>query len=262
MNRKEQLRQKSELVLVHVNEQIGIDFNKYKEHDLAELIINMKNIILIQNYLIKSIYKPIIISLIIYIAMFFIIDMSLVGKIIYGIIGLVLFLFNGVIYGTLSFLSSIKKDLKSIINTSLNVTTNICQDIALVNVNIQEVKNPIGFIFEGVVAVAVTPTLNSIFIKVPFMSGLLNKSSDKVMDFVIAQFKNYEDKTNIKAFIGNGSEKIINKSNKLNDLISSFSEKTEGYINKTFSTFQTPFRIIFTVSMVFTLIFLLSFILF
>ena len=82
MNRKEQLRQKSELVLVHVNEQIGIDFNKYKEHDLAELIINMKNIILIQNYLIKSIYKPIIISLIIYIAMFFIIDMSLVGKII------------------------------------------------------------------------------------------------------------------------------------------------------------------------------------
>ncbi|MFV0208528.1 hypothetical protein OBK13_04865 [Empedobacter falsenii] len=197
MNRKEQLRQKSELVLVHVNEQIGIDFNKYKEHDLAELIINMKNIILIQNYLIKSIYKPIIISLIIYIAMFFIIDMSLVGKIIYGIIGLVLFLFNGVIYGTLSFLSSIKKDLKSIINTSLNVTTNICQDIALVNVNIQEVKNPIGLIFEGVVAVAVTPTLNSIFIKVPFMSGLLNKSSDKVMDFVIAQFVIFPKNRNV-----------------------------------------------------------------
>lgn len=262
MSKHAKIKKKSEQVLAHINKEVGIDFVKYQELELKEFGKKINNIVMIQNYAVKMMIKPLLISLFIYLSIFFFVDMSLVGKIVYGIIGLLLFILNGVAYGALSFLSNLKKDIKLIINTSLDFTTNIFQDFNEINTNIKNIQNPMGLILEGLIAAIVTPTLSTTFTKVPIAGSFLMFSSDKAMGIVVTQFKNYENTTNVKSFIGNQSDKLINYSDKAQSLINTFSIKTDKYINNSFSTVQIPVRIMFTISIILTSVFVLSFIIF
>lgn len=248
--------EKSLKIIQHVNNEIGIDVTKYQN---PEIIGKVTDLILIQNYSVKSFYKPVLISFLIYATGFFVFDFGKIGIFIYGFIGVFFFLFNGLIYGVLKLLSNLKKDLKFIINSSLDFTRNICADLNYLSTNVKEIKNPIALVFEGIVAATVTPTLTKTFVKIPVVGGLFMGGSDKVFIVIIDQLKKHEDKSNIKKFIGTGSNQLTDVSSNIDNFINSFSGKTDNILNTGFRAFQFPIRVLFVCSIIMSFLFLLSF---
>ena len=256
MSKFSKFTQKSERIIKHINQETGLDFTKYQN---PEFIGKITDVIMIQKYTAKALYKPILIALALFICGFFLFKMTWIGAVIYGIFAFVAFMLIGFSYGTLTLLSNLRQDLKMIVDTSLNMTSNICQDFVHTNGNIQNIENPMGLIFEGIVASTVSPALTATFVKIPVAGGLLMSGSDKAMDIVVKQFKIYENKTNIRAFIGNQSNNLVGLTGKLDNIVTQFGNKTSSYIDNGFRLVQYPTRIVFGLSICFALFFILIF---
>lgn len=247
--------EKSLKVLEHVNNEIGIDISKYRN---TEIIGKIKNLVMIQKYSISHLYKPVLFSLLLYALGFFIFSFELLGAIVYGILGFLLFVANGITFGIIRILSNLKKDLKFIINTSLDFTLNVCSDVIHLNSNIKNIESPIGLIFEGIVAAIVTPSLSSTFDKVPLLRGVLMYGSDKTLSIAVSQLKKQETKLGIKIFIHNRNDKMIAKSEMVQNFINSFKDKGDKVLDSGFSSVQIPLKIVFSISIIITCLFLIG----
>lgn len=252
-------REKSLKVIEHVNNEIGVDVSKYQNN---EILGKISDIILIQNYSIKSIYKPLIVCFLLYISGFLIFSFGKIGIFVYSFFGLLLCLINATIFGIIGLLSNLKNDLKLILNSAVELTRNICLDFNQLGRNLQTCKNPTGLILEGVVAAVIIPSLSNKFEKVPFAGVMLMNGSDKVLSLAINEYKKREDKTGIQKFVGNNSEKMLSLGEKMDNYIRDYSNKTDKIINHSFGTLLFPFRVMFALTIFSTFMFLLGFIIF
>jgi len=252
-------KEKSLLIIEHVNNEIGVDVSKYQNN---EILGKISDIIMIQNYSIKSIYKPLTVCFLLYVTGFFIFSFGKIGIFVYSIFGLLLCLINGTVFGVIGLLSNLKNDLKLILNSAVELTRNICLDFNQLGTNLQTCKNPTGLVLEGVVAAVIIPTLSNKFEKVPFSGVILMSGSDKVLSLAINEYKKREDKTGIQKFVGNNSEKMLSLAEKMDAYIRDYSNKTDKIINQSFGTILLPLKIIFALTIFSTFLFLLGFIIF
>ncbi|GEM_PF-6578378 len=249
--------EKSLIVIKHINNEIGIDMLKYQNNEIFSKILD---ILMIQKYSLKSIYKPLIISLILFTAGFFLFNLGKISILLYSIFGLLFCLLNALLFGIIKLLSNLKNDLKLIISSSIDLTKNICSDLSLVATNIQNCKNPGGLVFEGIIAATVTPSLIKTFIKVPIAGDILMNGSDKILSLTVNEFKKYEDKFGIQKFTENGTAQLLKTNLKIESYITEFSDKSNKYVDNVFGTIQLPFKIMFMLTTFLTSIFILIFI--
>lgn len=252
-------KEKSLKVIQHVNNEIGVDVSKYQNN---EILGKISDIVMIQNYSIKSVYKPLIVCFILYITGFFVFSFGKIGIFVYSFFGLLLCLVNGTIFGIIRLLLNLKNDLKLILNSAVELTRNICLDFNQLGTNLQTCKNPTGLVLEGVVAAVMIPTLSNKFDKVPIAGNILMGGSDKILSFAVNEYKKREDKMGIQKFVGNNSEKVLSLGEKMDTYIRDYSNRTDKIINNSFGTLIFPFKILFALTIFSTFIFLLCFVIF
>lgn len=231
---------KSILVLERINDEIGIDMTKYQNNEIIEKIISL---LIIQKYAVSSLIKPTIISFFLFITGFFILNIEIIGIIIYTLFGSILFFFMGISYGILRLLSKLKNDLHVITDFALETTTNILKDLNHVNHQLKnDVQNPYGLIFEGTIAVIVSPAICKVLGKVPLVGNILITGSHKVLGIVVTNFKNQETKMNFPSALLDTRNVIAETVDLVENFITSFSTTVDKTINKAFIYLHSPVK--------------------
>lgn len=228
------------LVLERINDETGIDMTKYQNSEIIEKITNL---LIIQKYAVSSLIKPTIISFFLFITGFFILNIEIIGIIIYTLFGSILFFFMGISYGILRLLSKLKNDLHVITDFALETTTNILKDLNHVNHQLKnDVQNPYGLIFEGTIAVIVSPAVCKVLGKVPLVGNILITGSHKVLSIVVTNFKNQETKMNFSSSSLGTTGAIAEKVDLVENFITSFSNTVDKTINKAFIYLHSPVK--------------------
>lgn len=235
------LPQKSIDLLSHINNEIGIDIYKYGNDEVLGKIAGM---ISFQTYAVSSLYKPLLIAFGLFIFGFFVLEMGWIGHILYGLLGLILFLSCGLFYGILSLTSKLKIDLQCITKFGLDTTRYIVSDLNQVNTRLREdIPNPVSLIFEGAIAAFLAPAISQNCSKIPFAGKVITSGSDKALGIVVSNLKKQEDKMNFFGKIANASSELSFKCDEVEHFLQDFSTKVENIINTGVKGVQLPFRI-------------------
>ena len=139
-----------------IKEELGIDVSKYRNEEVVE---NFVELLVFPRYVFFWVLRPILISIGIFIIGFFLFDLVHIEYVIYGIIGLVLFLTSGILIGLLFFTWKMKKDIWGIVNYSLEIMKSSVQDLNQVNnqVTKENKKDVLGLLFKGIMHIVTIP---------------------------------------------------------------------------------------------------------
>ncbi len=247
MNKMANLKQK-------IKSDLGIEISNYGGNDLLSKI---NDILFIQKYAISNIIKPLGISILLYILGFFILNLSIIGYAIYGLIGLVCFIILAICFGVFSLLNQLKNDIVEILKLAINPLQLAVNDLSENTEKISNQKNPLTLIFEGIIFIIITPQIFYVFNKIPFIGKFLSNGSEKILGMAVNSFRKQEDRLNLK------NNKLNNITSKLEN-INSFTEKYINTIDKTLNKginiLKIPFKIPFVISLIILSIIIFSFI--
>ena len=158
-----------------IQSELGIDILKYQNEEVAE---NLMDLLLFPKYLLKWLGRPVLISFLIYLAGFFIIDLVHVQFFIYAIVGFILFLLFGLLLGIVYLSMKLGRDVSSISDYSLGWMKNSVLDIDDMSSRVtrSNIKDVLGMLFKGIIFVVTIPMLKrAIDKKVPAGKGLAKK---------------------------------------------------------------------------------------
>lgn len=158
-----------------VTNDLGLDLSKYRDEEVAE---NLLDLLLFPKYVLKWLLIPIVIALFLWVAGFFVIDLRHVQFLIYGVLGLVLFVSVGFFAGFVILGRQLGDDLTSVSDYSLGIMKNAVIDIDGIGdkINRNNRKEVMGTLFKGVVFLVTIPMLKrAIDKKIPVAKGAVKR---------------------------------------------------------------------------------------
>ncbi|PCJ64885.1 MAG: hypothetical protein COA58_11470 [Bacteroidetes bacterium] len=167
-----------------IKDELGIDVQKYRNEKTIE---NFAELLIFPKYVFNWVIRPILISIVIFICGFFIFDLVHIEYLIYGIVGLILFLTTGVFTGLLFLVQKMKSDILSILNYSLDIMKSAATDINHIKnqVNKENQKEVLGLLFKGVIHIVIIPMVSKIISdQVLFVGGIVNRIIKKILTLV------------------------------------------------------------------------------
>ena len=81
-----------------IKQELGIDLQKYRDEEAVE---NFVELLVFPQYIFNWVIRPILLSIVIFMVGFFLLDLVHIEYIIYGLVGFVLFLIIGILLGLL-----------------------------------------------------------------------------------------------------------------------------------------------------------------
>lgn len=238
-----------------IKSELGIDILKYKNDEAIERI---GKVFMLQNYAVSKVYFPISLSLMGFFAGFFVIETSILGYIIYSIIGLLLFLSTGVLYGIVNLLGNLKSDLHFIVQYGLNTFDHAINDLHKIDHRSEDFinnDNHVGMVFEGIMMAVVTPTIANNVKTVPLAGKILSKGVGVTMYRIVNIFK--KEDFQVKIDVKENGEKILGFAGNTRKKEDNFLVTSDDAINNTLSSIQKPFRLSLTLFSGLLVIFLL-----
>ncbi len=236
-----------------IKEELGIDVLKYRNEDVVNNFVDM---LVFPKYVINWVSRPILISFVVFIIGFFVFDLVHVEYVIYGIVGLIMFLIVGTISGLLFLTWKIKSDIRGIVNYSLELMQSTLHDIKQLKSHINNggVKNALGLLFNGIIHVVTIPMITEISSdKIPIFSGIINRIIKKILTIVSNKVKFDEEKFKQEL---NAVESELKAETAFSKLISSSTKGLDKVMNFTFGVAQFPLKIVLGIVVVMLLLFL------
>ncbi len=236
-----------------IKEELGIDVLKYKNEEVVE---NFVELLVFPKYVISWGIRPILISLLIFIIGFFILNLVHIEYIIYTLLGLILFLASGVLMGLLFLTWKMKSDIWGIVDYSFDIMKSAVNDINQVNNQITKNnrKEVLGLLFKGIIHIVTIPLISKVISdKVPFVGRIVKSIVTKILTLVSDKMKFDED--NLKQEL----EKNENESNILkiySNSITGASNGLEKVMNFTFGIVRFPLKLGFGIIASFLILFL------
>ena len=175
-----------------IQEKLGVNLMQYRNEEIAENIIDM---LVFPAYAISWVIRPIIIAFIIYILGFFILDLSVVEMIVYGIIALVLFFLCGLFGGLMYFVRKLKNDISGIVDYTLNVMTSSIADSEKVkgSIPVDKQGESMSLLFKGITHIVVLPVVSKVLSnKIPIFGMLMSGFVEKILSTVAGRM-NFEN---------------------------------------------------------------------
>tara|TARA_B100001059_G_C17815477_1_gene574946 strand:- start:1718 stop:2473 length:756 start_codon:yes stop_codon:yes gene_type:complete len=232
-----------------IKEELGIDVRKYRNEEVSE---NLVELLVFPKYVISWVIRPILISIVVFIIGFFVFDLVHIEYVIYGIIGLILFLMVGIITGLLFLMWKMKSDIWSIINYSFEIMKSAVTDLN--QVNKENRKDVLGLLFKGIIHVVTIPMISKIISdKVPFVGGIVNRIVKNILTLVTDKVEFDEEKLKQEH---NKAESESNVLKEYSNSISSASSGLEKIMNFTFGVAQFPLKIVFGIILLALILFL------
>jgi len=179
--------------------ELGVDVSKYRNPEIAEKFVDL---LVFPQFVLNWTLRPIAISLFIYLIIFYIFDLSVIMAIVYGVLGLILFLLNGILFGILLVLWKMKKDMFGVIEYSLNIMKESTVDLKHVSsiTTKENKKETLGLLFLGITHIVTIPMVSeALSNKIPFIGGLFSKLFKKILRLASSRIKfNYTPNKNEK----------------------------------------------------------------
>lgn len=238
---------------IKIKDELGIDVQKYRNEEVAE---NFAELLVFPQYVVSWVIRPILVALLLFIIGFFILDLVHIEYALYGIIGLVLFLVNGLLFGLIFLIWKMKSHMWGIVNYSLDIMKSAVTDMNQINnqVTKENRKNVLGLLFKGIIHIVTIPMLSKVISdKVPFIGELVNGIVKKILTLVSDKLKFDEGKLEKEM---NKTEKEPNALQVYSNSISSVSKGLEKVMNFTFGVAQWPLKIGFGIVFLLLLLFL------
>ncbi|WP_299683354.1 hypothetical protein [uncultured Tenacibaculum sp.] len=234
--------------------ELGLDVSKYKDEEVVE---NFVEILLLPNYIVSWVIKPILVSLFIYFFGFYAFNLVHVEYLIYAIIGFGLFVVFGVAFGFLSLVFKMKNDIWEIVDYSLDILKLAIQDISKINNQITEEnkKDVLSLVFKGIIHIVTIPLLSkSVTSKIPFIGGIASSLIKRVLTIVSNKLEFKED--NIEDFVESPLEDKQKLYTSYMKTIIATSNGLETFIGFVFRVLKIPMLVFFFFSLSALLLFL------
>lgn len=236
-----------------IKDELGIDVQIYRNEEVVE---NFVELLIFPEYVFTWVIRPIIISFIIFIIGFFLFDLVHIEYVLYAIIGIALFLVNGVLFGLLFLTWKLKSDIGGIINYSLDIMKTAASDINQVNnqVNAQNRKDVLGLLFKGIIHIVTIPMMSKVIsTKVPLVGGIVNKFAKKILTLISDRVE-FDEENLKKELKKNEDESSILQV--YSNSISSVSLGLEKVLNITFGLTQFPLKLCFGLALLILILFI------
>ncbi len=236
-----------------ITRELGVDISKYRDEDVAD---NLVDLLVFPKYIFKWISRPVLIAFLVYIAGFFLIDLVHVQYLIYGIVGLVLFLLVGFFGGVLNLSRKLNEDLVSISEYSLGVLKNSLLDVNDVGsrINKNNIKDVVAMLFQGVIHIVTLPMLGkAIENKVPVVSGLVKRVVEKSL-VGISNRLTFDDEKIDETIINVDGDSVF-VTNYLGT-IDKAGKGIDGTLGTVTKVIRTPFKLGFYIALFFLVLFI------
>jgi len=225
-----------------IKAELNIDIQKYRNDEVVQDFVEL---LIFPRYVINWVIRPLLISVLIFVFGFFILDLVHIEYLIYGIIGFVLFLANGILFGLLFLMWKIKSDLWGIIDYSLEIMKSIVYDSYVVNnqINEENKKDVLSLLFKGVIHIITIPMISKVISeKIPLIAGIVKRIVKQILSLVSDKIKFNEE--NLKQELDIKNEKPNALKVYTNSIISA-TKGLEKVLNFTLGIAQFPLKIVF-----------------
>lgn len=245
-----------------IKEDLGIDLRKYRSEESAEALVNL---LLFPKYVIAGMIRPLIVSFLLYVIGFFLIDLVHIEYIIYAIVGFVLFIINGFFAGLLILNWRIKRDIWGILDYSFGVMKSVAKDVEHLGAktNKKNLKETMSMLFVGVIHIVTLPVLRKVIKKkIPLIHGIINGIIKRLLVMVANKVK-FDKAEEIEDSIPDGNEPLQKTKTSLVQryirVIEYTSDKIELVISYSFkvATFPTKLIMGFTMALLVLFIYLI-----
>lgn len=144
-----------------IKTELGIDVSKYRNQEIVE---NFADLIVFPQYAISWIIRPVLGAILLFILGFFVIDLVHIEYLLYSLLGFVLFLISGFIFGLLVLAWKIKKDIWGIVEYTLDIMKSAVVDLNQTNKQMTpgNKKETLGLLFLGILHVVTIPMLSEV----------------------------------------------------------------------------------------------------
>lgn len=157
-----------------IQSELGVDIKKYRDEETVE---TLSGLITFPIYALNWTIRPVIIAFALYVLGFWGIDLVHVQYLLYGILGLLLFLVTGLVAGFLYLTVRLQSDIKRLTNYSLSVLKGIVTDLDQLNMTTDQTNRAevLKLLFLGITHLITIPVTSSIVgSKVPFVGGMVS----------------------------------------------------------------------------------------
>ena len=223
-----------------IETELGLDILKYRNEEVAD---NLMDLLLFPKYLLRWVGRPMLLAILLFIIGFFIIDLVHIQYIIYGALGLILFLLLGLFLGIMNLGRKISEDVTSISEYSLGLMKNSILDVKNMGgrVNQSNIKDVLGMLFKGVIFVVTIPMVNkAIEKKLPLGKGFAKRIISGALSVFASRITFDPDKVDENMVKVDGESKIIS------NYVSAVDQAKKGsssVIRKALKIAVTPFRL-------------------
>ena len=249
------VRTKKDIVKLNdkIKEDLGIDVQKYRNE---KVIANFVDLLIFPKYVISWGVRPILISILLFITGFFILNLVHIEYLIYTIIGLILFVVNGALTAVLFLIWKIKSDIWGVVAYSLEIMKSAITDVIKVNkqVSKENRKDVLGLLFKGIIHIVTIPMVSKVVSdKVPFVSGIVNSVIARILRLMSNKVTFNQEKITVELYEEQDQSKLL----KL--YIKSISMTNKGLgkvVDIVFGIVQLPIWLVFGVILTLLMLFL------
>lgn len=205
-----------------IKTELGIDIAKYRNE---EIIANFLDLLIFPRYILNWAIRPILISLVVFISGYYLLDLVHIEYVLYTIFGLVLFLLVGFFSGVIFLTWKIKTDILNALTYSIDILRSIVSDINLTGDQItkENRKDVLLLLFKGIVHIITIPTLSNVITdKIPILGTVISYFIRKILTL-------FSNKLNIEEIqLANNLEEENDESKILNAYINSLNATSNG----------------------------------
>ncbi|MTB50787.1 hypothetical protein [Lewinella sp. W8] len=156
-----------------IQQELGVDIGKYRDE---EVVARVGELMVFPVYVIQWVLRPPIIALVLFIASFFVLDLSLVDYVFYGILGLVLWLIGGLLSGVLLLTYRFREDLSALLAYSTSILRDVVTDVDTLNAGTTKENRGerLLLLYRGVLHLVTIPVAADVIgNKVPLVGGVI-----------------------------------------------------------------------------------------
>ena len=230
-----------------IKKELGIDVSKYRNEEVVE---DFAELLVFPEYIFNWTIRPIIASFLLFLAGFFALDLVHIEFILFGLIGFVLFIIAGTLFGLLFLTWKMKTDLLGIMDYSLDIMKLAVEDLDQVNDRItdENKKEVYGLLFKGIIHIVTIPMLSkAVSTQVPFIGGFISRFIKKVLTYFSEKitWEGLEVEQELAE-----AEDEPNAPSRFSKTISGASIGLNKFMDITFSIAQFPLKIVFLFSLI------------
>ncbi len=172
-----------------IKTELGVDISKYRDEDTVE---TLSSLITFPIYALSWTIRPVIIAFLLFLLGFWQIDLVHIQYVMYGTVGLVLFLLCGLFAGLLYLTYRFRSDLNKLATYSLTVLKGIVSDLDQINTSTNNANRSevLKLLFLGITHIITIPVTSSIIgNKVPFVGGIVSGIVRRVLTHMSNLFR-------------------------------------------------------------------------